>query len=129
MKNFISIILLLLAGLTTAYGMDNKSGDSEKVLMEIDKTKINWTTDIERSMDYAIIEACLYPSQGLVEVTLHNIGNASVSLINSNNQVVSSDYVQTDMLTTVYLYTFSSSGTYYLKVISDTWYADGTATF
>jgi hypothetical protein len=109
--------------------MDNKSGDSEKVLMEIDKTKINWTTDIERSMDYAIIEACLYPSQGLVEVTLHNIGNASVSLINSNNQVVSSDYVQTDMLTTVYLYTFSSSGTYYLKVISDTWYADGTATF
>ena len=97
--------------------------------MEIDKTKINWSTDIERSIDFITIEAYAYPSQGLVEVVLYNIGNASVRLINANGQVVSSDYVQTDMLTTVYLDASSANGTYYLEIISDSWYAEGVTTF
>ena len=99
------------------------------VIFDINKSKIDWTTDIERSLDVSIIEACAYPSQGLVEVTLYNIGNASVRLINSNGQVVSSDYVQTDAPTVVYLDTFSTSGTFYLEVVSDTWYAEGVASF
>lgn len=129
MKKYFAIISLLFAGMVSVYGMDNSSNDSEKVIMEIDKTKINWSTDIERSIDFITIEAYAYPSQGLVEVVLYNIGNASVRLINANGQVVSSDYVQTDMLTTVYLDASSANGTYYLEIISDTWYAEGVATF
>lgn len=129
MKKYFAIISLLFAGLASVYGMDNSSNDSEKVIMEIDKTKINWSTDIERSIDFITIEAYAYPSQGLVEVTLYNIGNASVRLINSNGQVVSSDCVQTDAPIVVYLDTYSTSGTFYLEVVSDTWYAEGVATF
>ena len=129
MKKYLAIISLLFAGMVSVYGMDNSSNDSEKVIMEIDKTKINWSTDIERSIDFITIEASAYPSQGLVEVVLYNIGNASVRLINANGQVVSSDYVQTDTSITIYLDTLSTSGTYYLEIISDTWYAEGVATF
>jgi hypothetical protein len=129
MKKYFAIISLLFAGMVSVYGMDNSSNDSEKVIMEIDKTKINWSTDIERSIDFITIEAYAYPSQGLVEVVLYNIGNASVRLINANGQVVSSDYVQTDMLTTVYLDASSANGTYYLEIISDSWYAEGVTTF
>ncbi len=129
MKKYFAIILLLFAGMVSVYGIDNSSNDSEKVIMEIDKTKINWSTDIERSIDFITIEAYAYPSQGLVEVVLYNIGNASVRLINANGQVVSSDYVQTDMLTTVYLDASSANGTYYLEIISDSWYAEGVTTF
>lgn len=60
---------------------------------------------------------------------MHNIGDATVRLINSNNQVVSSDCVQTDILTTVYLDTFSTSGTFYLEIASDAWYAKGVVSF
>ena len=129
MKKYLAIISLLFAGMVSVYGMDNSSNDSEKVIMEIDKTKINWSTDIERSIDFITIEAYAYPSQGLVEVVLYNIGNASVRLINANGHVVSSDYVQTDTPITIYLDTLSTSGTYYLEIISDTWYAEGVATF
>ncbi len=129
MKEYFAIISLLFAGVMSIYGMDNNSNDSEKVIMEIDKTKINWSTDIERSIDFTTIEAYAYPSQGLVEVLLHNIGNASVRLVNSNGQVVSSDYVQTDTPTVVYLDTFSTSGIFYLEIVSDTWYAEGVTTF
>lgn len=129
MKKYLAIISLLFAGMVSVYGMDNSSNDSEKVIMEIDKTKINWSTDIERSIDFITIEAYAYPSQGLVEVVLYNIGNASVRLINANGQVVSSDYVQTDTPITIYLDTLSTSGTYYLEIISDTWYAEGVARF
>lgn len=129
MKKYLAIISLLFAGMVSVYGMDNSSNDSEKVIMEIDRTKINWSTDIERSIDFITIEAYAYPSQGLVEVVLYNIGNASVRLINANGQVVSSDYVQTDAPTVVYLDTFSTNGTFYLEIVSDTWYAEGVASF
>lgn len=129
MKKYFAIISLLFAGMVSVYGMDNNSNDSEKVIMEIDKTKINWSTDIERSIDFITIEAYTHPYQGLVEVVLYNIGNAYVRLINANGQVVSSRSVQTDSPTVVYLDTLSVSGTFYLEVISDTWYAEGVATF
>ena len=129
MKKYLAIISLLFAGMVSVYGMDNSSNDSEKVIMEIDRTKINWSTDIERSIDFITIEAYAYPSQGLVEIVLYNIGNASVRLINANGQVVSSDYVQTDAPTVVYLDTFSTNGTFYLEIVSDTWYAEGVASF
>lgn len=129
MKKYLAIISLLFAGMVSVYGMDNSSNDSEKVIMEIDKTKINWSTDIERSIDFTTIEAYAYPSQGLIEVVLYNIGNASVRLLNANGEVVSSENVQTDTPIVIYLDTDSTSGTFYLEIVSDTWYAEGEATF
>ena len=129
MKRYFAIISLLLASIITIYGQNTHSNDSESVIIEINKSKINWSTDIERSIDYSIIEAVAYPKQGLVKVTLYNVGDAIVSLKNSNNEVVSSDYVQTDMLTIICLYAFSTSGTYYLEISSPSWYAEGMVTF
>lgn len=129
MKKYFAIISMLLVSVISAYGINKNSNDSEKIIMEIDKTKIKSSTNIERSIDFTTIEAYVYPNQGLIEVVLCNIGNASVRLINSNNQVVSYDYVNTDMPTTIYLNILSRSGTYYLEIVSDTWYAVGTTTF
>lgn len=129
MKKYFAIFALVMASVISAYGMIKL--DSDSVLFKINTQKIQVGTgpNMERSIDYMTVEACAYPSQGLVEVSLYNIGNASVSLINSNGQVVSSDYVQTDAPTVVYLDTFSTSGTFYLEVVSDTWYAEGVASF
>lgn len=129
MKKCFAIFALVMASVISAYGMIKL--DSDSVLFKINTQKIQVGTgpNMERSIDYMTVEACAYPSQGLVEVTLCNIGNASVRLINSNGQVVSSDYVQTDAPTVVYLDTFSTSGTFYLEVVSDTWYAEGVASF
>lgn len=129
MKKYLAIISLLLAGVISLYGMNNHSHESKSIIVEINKSKIDWSTDIERSVDFSVIEALAYPKLGWVEVTLHNIGDATVRLINSNNQVVSSDCVQTDILTTVYLDTFSTSGTFYLEIASDAWYAKGVVSF
>jgi len=130
MKKCFAIFALVMASVISVYGMGKLDSDSEAVIFDMNKHIMSPTIGTGRSLDaYVVIEACAYPSQGLVEVTLYNIGNASVSLINSNGQVVSSDYVQTDAPTVVYLDTFSTSGTFYLEVISDTWYAEGEATF
>lgn len=129
MKKYFAIISLLLAGVISLYGMNNYSNEPESILVEINKSKIDWSTDIERSIDFSVIEALAYPKLGFVEVTLYNIGDATVRLINSNNQIVSSDYVQTDTPVVVYLDTFSTTGTFYLEVISGTWYAEGVTSF
>ncbi|MBR5824898.1 MAG: hypothetical protein IKY67_12260 [Paludibacteraceae bacterium] len=109
--------------------MGKFNSESRPIIIDMVTDQIKPGHNIERTMDFIIIEACAYPSQGLVEVTLYNIGNASVRLVNSNGQVIGSDYVQTDTPTVVYLDTFSTSGTFYLEVVSDTWYAEGEATF
>ena len=130
MKKYFAIFALVMASVISVYGMDKLDSDSEAVIFDMNKHIMTPTIGTGRSLDaYVVIEACAYPSQGLVEVTLYNIGSASVSLINSNGQVVSSDYVQTDAPIVVYLDTYSTSGTFYLEVVSDTWYAEGVATF
>lgn len=131
MKKYLAIFALVFASVISAYGMIDVDSDSDSVYVKINSQRIQLGSgpNMERSIDFITIEACAYTSQGLVEVTLYNIGNASVSLINSNGQVVSSDYVQTDAPTVVYLDTLSTSGTFYLEVVSDTWYAEGVVTF
>lgn len=129
MKKYFAIFALVFASVLSVYGMGKFNSESRPIIIDMVTDQIKPGHNIERTMDFTTIEACAYPSQGLVEVTLYNIGNASVSLINSNGQVVSSDYVQTDAPTVVYLDTLSTSGTFYLEVISDTWYAEGVVTF
>ena len=130
MKKYFAIFALVMVSVISVNGMDKLDSDSEAVIFDMNKHIMTPTIGTGRSLDaYVVIEACAYPSQGLVEVTLYNIGSASVSLINSNGQVVSSDYVQTDAPIVVYLDTYSTSGTFYLEVVSDTWYAEGVATF
>ena len=129
MKKYFAIFALVFASVISVYGMEKFNSESRPIIIDMVTDQIKPGHNIERTMDFIIIEACAYPSQGLVEVTLYNIGNASVRLINSNGQVVSSDYVQTDAPTVVYLDTFSTSGTFYLEVVSDTWYAEGVASF
>ena len=130
MKKYFAIFTLAVASVISVYGMGKLDSDSKAVILDMNKHTMIPTIGTGRSLDtYVVIEACAYPSQGLVEVTLYNIGNASVSLINSNGQVVSSDYVQTDAPTVVYLDTFFTSGTYYIEIVSDTWYAEGVVTF
>ena len=129
MKKYFAIFALLFASIISVYGMEKFHSDSDSIDINLVSNQINPGQTVERTMDFIIIEACAYPSQGIVEVTLYNIGSASVSLINSNGQVVSSEYVQTDTPTVVYLDTFFTSGTYYIEIVSDTWYAEGVVTF
>ena len=129
MKKYFAIFALVFASVISVYGMEKFNSESRPIIIDMVTNQIKPGHNIERTMDFIIIEACAYPSQGLVEVTLYNIGNVSVRLINSNGQVVSSDCVQTDAPIVVYLDTYSTSGTFYLEVVSDTWYAEGVATF
>ena len=127
MKKYFAFVLLMFTYSISAYGISKT--ETVPVVVDLLTHRLNSDSNRERSMDFVIIEACAYTNPGLVEVTLFNIGNASVNLINSNGQVVSSEYVQTDTPTVVYLDTFFTSGTYYIEIVSDTWYAEGVVTF
>ena len=112
MKKYLAIFALIFASTISTYGMNYVANDSDIVVVKFDKNKITWN-GTERSLDYSIIEACAYLGQGIVEVSLYNIGSASVSLTP----------------TVVYLDTFFTNGTYYIEIVSDTWYAEGVVTF
>ena len=129
MKYYFITIVLMLASTVSLSGMNNLCGDSDKKIVDIDKTKVNDPSEIERSIDFSTIEAYVYPGQGLVEVLLCNIGDATVRLVNSNYQVVWSDYVETDTPALLFIDTYSNSGTFYLVISSPLWYAEGVIRF
>lgn len=122
------IVLMMLFSITfinriTADGTD--SSDSE--VLEMDAKGLN-RNEVERSLDYPIIEAVWHPNVKQVDVTLYNIGEAEVYIVNSQNQVISSTITQTDVPTTVNLNVNGGQGTYYIVVMSDNWYAEGLFT-
>lgn len=129
MKNFIAIISLLLAGVVSAYGTTNSSNESDKDPIELNKEDTHDTTGQERSLEYSIIEAYSYSDNKIVEVTLYNIGCATVSLIDSNNQTVCSETVETEVATTLYLTAPTVNGTYNIVIASSNWYAEGVVEF
>ena len=123
MKKIIALMMLFsitFINRVTADGTD--SSDSE--VLEIDAKNLN-KNEVERSLDCPIIEAVLHSSMQQVEVTLYNIGDAEVYIVNSQNQIICNRTVQTEILTTVNLNVTGGQGTYYIVIMSDDWYAEG----
>ena len=122
------IVLMMLFSITFINRViadeTNDSDESSIIELEIDKIK----SDVERSLDFPIIEAVWHSNVKQVNFTLYNIGEAEVYIVNSQNQVISSTITQTDVPTTVNLNMNGGQGTYYIVVMSDNWYAEGQFT-
>ena len=126
MKKIITFMMLLSITLINRVAADgtDSSDESSIINLEINKTK----SDYERSINSPIIEAVWLSNIKQVEVTLYNIGNAEVYIVNSQNQVISSTTVQTDTPTTIHMNVTGGQGTYYIVVMSEKWYAEGQFT-
>lgn len=126
MKTFILSAVLCLATFT-AFGQN--SGDSDTpvpvIMEEYIKTTQSTTGTQERSLYYWEVSACVYSTSRVVEVSLYNIGDAIVSLVNANGEVIDSAEVDTSIPSTVTLQIDGSSKTYYIVVSSPTIYAEG----
>lgn len=131
MKKYFVIVSLLLVGVVSLYSANENDEKEEpkKVIIEIVKDNVKGDNDVERSICFPIIEAYTYSKSGVVAVTLHDIGDAVVRLVDSNNNVVSSDFVDTSMLVVVYLNAHSTIGTYRIEVDSEGYYAEGMVIF
>ena len=80
MKKCFAIFALVMASVISVYGMGKLDSDSEAVIFDMNKHIMSPTIGTGRSLDtYVVIEACAYPSQGLVEVTLYNTSNPQLS--------------------------------------------------
>lgn len=127
MKTFILSAMLCLATFS-AFGQN--SGESEPpvsiIMMGHTNTNQSNPDNQERSLHYWELDACVYPTSGIVEVSLYNIGDVTISLVNANGEVVDTADVETSIPSTVTLQTDGSSNIYYIVVISPTIYAEGS---
>ncbi len=123
-KNIATMMLLMTANISsTATAEDKNSSGPTRIEMDITNTSSN---EYERSIDIPIIEAIFYSNIAEVEVLLHNIGNATISLVNADGEVVDSAEVDTSIPSTVTLQVDGSSNTYYIVVTSPKIYAEGS---
>lgn len=127
MKTFILSAMLCLATFS-AFGQN--SGDSDTpvpVGITVHEKEVMSTTDTqERSLQYWEVSAYVHPVSEEVEVNLYNIGDATVSLVNANGEVVDTAEVDTSIPSTVTLQVDGSCNIYYIVVISPTIYAEGS---
>lgn len=119
--------MLCLATLCT-FGQSNGDSDTPvPVGLTVHEKEVMSTTDTqERSLHNWELDAYVYPISGVVEVSLYNIGIATISLVNANGKVVDSTEVDTNIPTTVTLQTNDSSNAYYIVVSSTFIYVEGS---
>lgn len=124
MKKFYFTIVMLALSICSVSGMPNRLSDDAKSRIETVIKIVTGGLDVDRSISFYTIEAFVFPATGIVEVNLSDIGMAEVYVVDSNNQIVDYDSVNTDIPSTVYLST-NGPGTYCLIIISDNCYAEG----
>lgn len=124
MKKIYFTIVMLALSICSVSGMPNRLSDDAKSRIETVIKIVTGGLDVDRSISFYTIEAFVFPATGIVEVNLSDIGMAEVYVVDSNNQIVDYDSVNTDIPSTVYLST-NGPGTYCLIIISDNCYAEG----
>lgn len=122
-KLFCLLITLILFAQTTAYSKTIEDGDKTKI--DLDKGEGNKENKKERSIDFSYVDAFLYASQNKVEVELFDVGEASITILNSLGQVVASDIVLTNIPTVSTLELPAGNGMYYIIIDSTEVYAQG----
>lgn len=95
-----------------------------KTRIEIETRHTTSDMPIDRSVHSATVTAYLFPATGIVEVQLFNVGVSDIYIVDSYNNIVDYDSASTDP-STVYL-SINKAGLYYLIIISDTVYAEGS---
>ncbi len=133
MKTIITFCLLFISlnifNVTTfCYASsDSNNNKPEIVEIDIDKSSSIGNKDKDRSIDFYQVEALVYKSSNTLEVSLYNIGEATVYILNEYNQVVYSETVNTGTpsITSVVL---NQSGLYHIVVTSSDVYAEGSFT-
>ncbi len=124
MKKLIVLMTLLIATNLVAV---ERTDSTESKRIEMDRKNLS-TNEVERSIDSSIIEAVYYSDLKQVQVSLFNIGEAEIYIVNSQNQVINSVTVDTNLYNVTDLNVYGASGTYYLIVISERCYAEGEFT-
>ena len=124
MKKIYFTIVMLALSICSVSGMPNRLSDDAKSRIETVIKIVTGGLDVDRSISFYTIEAFVFPATGIVEVNLSDIGMAEVYVVDSNNQIVDYDSVNTDIPSSVYLST-NGSGNYYVVIVSATHYAEG----
>lgn len=128
MKKMFATMMLLLA-INISYVAADEKKDSSRSRRFIEMDIINLSNDeYERNINFPKIEATLYFNIDEIEITLYNIGDAEMYIVNSQNQVINSTTGQTDTPITVNMNVIGGQGTYYIVVMSEKWYAEGRFT-
>lgn len=133
MKSIFAFVLCAFLTVTSFAGTLIKSGctayseETIKLKTQYNQKKIY---DNDRSIyDWPTVEANLCPETNTVEVTLHNIGAATIGIVDAWNHVFDHDIIDsTEIPTTIHLSTSGLHGTYYIVIYSDYCYAEGTFT-
>lgn len=124
MKKIIATMMLLMTANVSsiATAEDKNSSGPTRIEMDITNTSSN---EYERSTSIPVVEANFYFNIYEVAVSLYNIGDATVSLVNAEGEVVDTAEVDTSIPSTVTLQVDGSNNTYYIIVTSPTIYAEG----
>lgn len=125
MKTLLFTILLFATTMNVFASEQQDSNAPESIGIEAYKKLTQGTNPQERDLSYYEIEAYLYSESRTVEVNLFNIGDAYVSIIDTNGRLIDSIDIDTDVPNSVMLNVDYGCGNYYLIISSPTIYAEG----
>lgn len=129
MKTVFTTILLLMATINVFGATKIDSNDPQPISIDIYKKMTQTTSELrERSLAYYELAAYVFPTSNEVEVTIFNVGDATISIFDNYGRVIDSINVNSDIPSTIHLNITSGKGDYYIVVSSPIIYAEGLFT-
>ena len=126
-KIVLLVVLFFVTSIIHANVSSIKDGSDDKSEIDLTITSppIGNNKGNERSITVPYLNAYLYETSGIVEVELFDVGEASITILNSLGQVVVSDIVLTNIPTMSALEIPTGNGMYYIIIDSTEVYAQG----
>ncbi len=125
MNKLLITTLLLVLGAMSSFGFSENQHDDGELVPMYKQNPLPYEQE-ERKMDFSYIEATWYAMDEILEVSLFDIGYATIYIVDSNNNIVGATSTDTDVPVTLEFDIQNTDATYYIYVYSNKWYAEGS---
>lgn len=126
MRGFMRSLIIAILALMNAYVSGGYALDDQQITkIRIIKNQTTHSTGIDRSIDGGDVSAYYINGTGQVVVNMYAIGLSYVCLVDSCGQIIDSIAVDASNQSDFVLLA-NGLGVFYLVIISDTFYAEGS---
>lgn len=125
MKNYFTLIVLLLSSTTMILANQVILKDQQKVMTDVRHLHGQTDTTVDRSLNAYIIDIWADTDMNNVSLYLHNIGYSNIYIVDTNGRVINETSVYTNSPIVVDISTATCNGDFYVIVYSEYIYAEG----
>lgn len=124
-KRYFTLVFLFLASITIISAKQLNSSEQRKVATNVQRNNGQANVNTDRSLDVYTVDVWVDTDMEVVTLSLYNIGDAHIYIVDTNGHVINETYTSTDSIAYIDMSISQCDGDFYVIVYSEYIYAEG----